>query len=1037
MDSNGTGYHLICGEADWCACLTEPEGTQTLASLRRRLPVGSPLEVDRDAPDWDGMRCELVLKSRLYQFDRGSGDRPPQTGDRRGAAFDRYGNLYWISDDRRGIRIRSAGSQNTSVFWNSTDVPETPPAGDFQDAEPFRPLSLDLSGLAVTRDHYLVAGILKPAGLLVFDLHGGGGPQRVEWPAPPEGEPGFAPFDMAARSDGGVWILDRKQEKPPLARLWSLDRRLNVVDLAPAASPPLPESGEAFLPVLPEGADPAGYCPPAPVIFFDSAVTVAADPPAADGLAAVEALTDQSAVVLDSADAGQVPRLSRLHRIDRYGREMEEDLSLQSLLNLVDPDAEDEFSLLAGDLVFLPGSEEEAAVRGEICCGLDSQAASDVEPEEYWGMLILASKDGNQAFRFSVKASSKGSASLILEADKAYLPMRRYGGRGLAACSVKSPARAYYDSGSDPVLWVPLAEQKRPRYVSQADVFTPLWKDPADVDSPLRDNPAEESPRHALDGGMPGCVWHRLMIDASLPPGTRIDVWSRAADTEAELAGSTWHAEPRPRRRAGGSELPFLRRPLAPATSLTGKTRSRETATWELLFQKARGRFLQLHVRLSGDGRSTPGLRAMRIYYPRFSYLENYLPAVYREDPASAGFLDRYLANFEGMYTALEDRIANVHVLFDVRTVPGEYLDWLAGWFGAVFDESWDEQRKRLFLDHAAELYSRRGTALGLVRAVRLATDPRPDERIFRESLEYRKGVRPSPVRIVESFRTRRVPAVVLGDPTVPETLSVHPEEAAAAWAPGQGASALHERYRKYIKEQYRDIEELNSKWHSNLTDITKVMFPPLAPEDDVQARDRHAFMQTAFDFPYPDVYPVDVPLYRDFLERRYGYIRLLNGAYLLNPGYGQFDEIRFPESLPEEGPALYDWIDFVSVVLPASRTAHHFTVLVPTLTGAQDERTGSLLERVRRVVELEKPAHTTFTVKEYWALFRVGEARLGYDTRVGIGSRLAPAVLNGSYLALSYLEHAHPWSVAERTVLGRDRLGRSVCAADPSCEEC
>ena len=137
------------------------------------------------------------------------------------------------------------------------------------------------------------------------------------------------------------------------------------------------------------------------------------------------------------------------------------------------------------------------------------------------------------------------------------------------------------------------------------------------------------------------------------------------------------------------------------------------------------------------------------LHYPRFSYLQEYLPDIYREDRESASFLDRYLANVEGMYTTLEGRIADVQRLVDPKTIDAEYLPWLASWVGAVVEPDWEPARKRLFVRYAARMFTRRGTPRGLIEAIRLATHPCPTRR------DLRRRERP---RSVRRARRRAVP---------------------------------------------------------------------------------------------------------------------------------------------------------------------------------------------------------------------------------------------------------------------------------------
>src|SRR5439155_27273115 len=139
----------------------------------------------------DGTRYQLTLRPCLVRFVAAQNDRPPDAGgaDRRGAARDRYGNVYSIADSSDEIRIIPAATRTATHFWSAGDgltCPADRRYGDFRPIEPpAAPARVRLSGLAVTDDHYLIAGAIDRPGVLVFDLHAGGPPRQFCWPAAP------------------------------------------------------------------------------------------------------------------------------------------------------------------------------------------------------------------------------------------------------------------------------------------------------------------------------------------------------------------------------------------------------------------------------------------------------------------------------------------------------------------------------------------------------------------------------------------------------------------------------------------------------------------------------------------------------------------------------------------------------------------------------------------------------------------------------------------------------------------------------------
>jgi phage tail-like protein len=339
-------------------------------------------------------------------------------------------------------------------------------------------------------------------------------------------------------------------------------------------------------------------------------------------------------------------------------------------------------------------------------------------------------------------------------------PMPGWDGGGLLA-GAAAPAR-YLEGAGDTVGTRPLVALSRPAYPAEARL------------SPFR-----------FDGGVPGFVWHRIYLEAALPPRTGIIISLAATDQPDSPEGlrrapHAFGAVPGAAGPAGvwmpqASELPFH-------PGLLGEPPARDRCgLFSSLAQAAdgpdralRGRWLEVAISLHGDGRATPELAALRIWGPRFSYRDNYLPRLYRSPVAAGGntdderrarldFLDRYLALFEGVLTPIEDEIASAFRLFAPATAPVGALDWLASWLGLDLPAALSVDRRRRFLREAVGLLRRRGTLAGLARTLDAVTG----------DLAARGDL-----VIVEHFRLRRTMATILGarlepadDPLLPGRL--------------------------------------------------------------------------------------------------------------------------------------------------------------------------------------------------------------------------------------------------------------------------
>jgi phage tail-like protein len=970
MNVNGSRFELLLGRADWGRCLDgDGEHARTLASWWDGALTSPLIALPSDLPAWDAQRREIGIQPLAIELPATPTEAPLTLDARRSASADRYGNVYRISDDRRALAVRPAGSRRDGAFWPALpeDCEDERASArlDFQPVEAAEPPPPETYlALAVTADDYLVVAFTRGSdrGFLSFDLVAGGSPVPTLWPT------GVAldVFDMASRHGGGVWVLDRTNR-----RLWQLDCKLAVVSTAQSTTTLAADAFDDFQPL-------DGAARERPAVVFPGGIELDASPPWVVDPIAIETVGEGLVLLLDLDAAAN---RSRVVRVRRDGDTWRADPSRWL----------DELPDLAHDFI----------------CATAWQYQLD-QPVK---TLFVVTRSGNQASAY--RAVDSPDAFMLEGATELY-PLRLFRGRALVA--IKD--RAHYDSGIETLVWVPVVQQPRALFGRRAVFVTPVF-DSAEI----------------------GTTWDRVLVDACLPSDTAIEIMSRAGDERADLgedspnAGApqvigTWLPEPQPYLRAS-AELPWLRREAArPAR------RERGVGTWELLLQKAHGRYLQLQIRLtSANGAATPRLRALRVWSPRFSYPERFLPGVYREDTAAGPFLERWLANMESTLTNIEDRVVNLQSLFDARIAPAEALAWLAGWFEIAFDPEWDERRRRLFVKRAMDFFRWRGTVHGLRIALELAFNRCIDESMFDDP--SRDVIGPRHVRIVETHQTRLAGSLAAGDPggSEPGPREVTRE---ALWRPAEGNAGLVDRYATSLGRQATFLEEVTpfslavpqgdaaTPWLA-FTQSALGFVPAIGAAERVRWRNFMLARHSAADNEMlPRNWPAtdddraawrefsataDGALMRtrwhDFLARRYRRVERLNRAW--QTAWPEFDLIALPDALPETEVAQTDWLQFERQLLAMYRTAHRFSILLPV----EDVTTDPVeLERrlglARRIVELEKPAHTVFDVRYYWAFFRIGEARLGIDTQIGAGSRapelIPEAVLGRTYIGASFV---------------------------------
>lgn len=199
-----------------------------------------------------------------------------------------------------------------------------------------------------------------------------------------------------------------------------------------------------------------------------------------------------------------------------------------------------------------------------------------------------------------------------------------------------------------------------------------------------------------IDSWIENCPWDRVTLLGSVPKGSSVEV---------EYFTAAYSLPP---------PLPLVTNPND-GPSFTFASGSKDLTC---LVQAQPGELIQLRLTFRSDGKCSPKISAIKVFFPRQSYLQ-YLPAVYQQDPESRDFLDRFLSLFQATFDEFDAKIDSMWKLFDPDSVPPKYFDWLAAWLQLPTDPTWPMAKKRAMLKKAVSDYGTRGTVAGILQAIK------------------------------------------------------------------------------------------------------------------------------------------------------------------------------------------------------------------------------------------------------------------------------------------------------------------------------
>lgn len=220
-----------------------------------------------------------------------------------------------------------------------------------------------------------------------------------------------------------------------------------------------------------------------------------------------------------------------------------------------------------------------------------------------------------------------------------------------------------------------------------------------------------------FDSGERGMTWHRLIIRTENCGNEDFKITVYASDSD-EI-------------KYNGKFIPLTALLHDTSMSLSNKVKAfapcakkSVSGVTDIMLHDISGQYLWIFIETYSVSSAPAAIKNIQIFLPSQSWIDS-LPMIYRAND-SEHFLERYLGIFQTLYEELDSQIANIADRFDPQCTESEFLGWLCEWLDVSDSELWPEDKLRLLLMTAVDLYRKRGTRESVEKMLNLYLGEKP-----------------------------------------------------------------------------------------------------------------------------------------------------------------------------------------------------------------------------------------------------------------------------------------------------------------------